>query len=305
MAQAGRGIFSVDRPNLLSLMARDHGPRDGTPLEPWVRARLAEAGVRHADGEIVLQAFPRVLGYVFNPISIFHCHDREGGLRAVLCEVSNTFGERHDYLLAHPDGRAIGPRDWIRAAKVFHVSPFCEVKGHYRFRFAGDERHQFARIDYHDGDGKLLVTAIDGEARPVDAASLARAFFGYPLMTAGVIARIHWQALRLWLEARALVFEARAAAPGDDPVNTPEHIARLPAPTYSARLLFQVLSRLVKGRLTVTTPEGTRRVFAGPEARARWPTSRSATGRRWAAWSAPRTSAWPSAGATGSSPPAT
>jgi uncharacterized protein len=200
MADAGRGIFSVDRWNLLSLMARDHGPRDGSPLEPWVRARLAEAGVRNADGEIALQAFPRVLGYVFNPISIFYCHDTNGGLRAVLCEVSNTFGERHNYVLAHPERRAIGPRDWMRASKVFHVSPFCEVEGHYRFRFAGDAGRQFAQIDYHDRDGKLLVTAIEGEARPVDAASLARALFAYPLMTAGVVARIHWQALRLWLK---------------------------------------------------------------------------------------------------------
>ena len=200
MAGAGRGIFSVERWNLLSLHSRDHGPRDGSPLEPWVREQLAKAGVGNADGEILLQAFPRVLGYVFNPISIFYCHDRAGLLRAVLCEVSNTFGERHNYLLAHPDGRAIGPRDWLAADKVFHVSPFCGVEGFYRFRFAGDAGRQFAQVDYHDRDGKLLVTAIEGEARPIGAASLARAFLGYPLMTAGVVARIHWQALRLWLK---------------------------------------------------------------------------------------------------------
>jgi DUF1365 family protein len=200
LAEAGRGIFSVDRWNLLSLMTRDHGPRDGTALEPWVRAQLAAAGVGGADGEIFLQACPRVLGFVFNPISIFYCQDREGALRAVICEVSNTFGERHNYLLARPDGCAIGPRDWLQADKVFHVSPFCEVEGFYRFRFAGDPVRQFARIDYHDRDGRLLVTAIDGEARAIDAASLARAFFAYPFMTAGVVARIHWQALRLWFK---------------------------------------------------------------------------------------------------------
>jgi len=200
MAQAGRGIFSVDRWNLLSLHSRDHGPRDGSPLDPWVRAQLAQAGVEGADGEILLQAFPRVLGFVFNPISIFYCNDRAGRLRAVLCEVANTFGERHNYLLAHPDGRAIAPRDWLSAGKVFHVSPFCEVEGHYRFRFAGDERGQFAHIDYHDREGKLLVTYIDGRAEPIAAGSLARAFLGYPLMTLGVVARIHWQALKLWVK---------------------------------------------------------------------------------------------------------
>ncbi|MGE0355641.1 MAG: DUF1365 domain-containing protein [Burkholderiales bacterium] len=199
-ATAGRGILSVDRWNLLSLMSRDHGPRDGTPLEPWVRAQLAAAGVLGADGEIVLQAFPRVLGFVFNPVAFFHCHDRDGALRAVLCEVSNTFGERHNYLLAHPGARAIGPRDWLRAEKVFHVSPFCEVEGHYRFRFSGGEEEPFARIDYHDRHGRLLVTAIGGESRAIGAATLARAFLAYPFLTAGVVARIHWQALRLWLK---------------------------------------------------------------------------------------------------------
>lgn len=200
LADAGRGVLSVDRWNLLSLMTRDHGPRDGSALEPWVRAELARAGVRGADGEILLQAFPRVLGFVFNPIAMFYCHDRAGALRAVLCEVSNTFGEHHNYVLAHSDARPIGPGDWLQAEKVFHVSPFCEVEGFYRFRFAGDAARQFARIDYHDRDGRLLVTAIDGEARAIDAASLARAFFAYPLMTAGVVARIHWQALRLWFK---------------------------------------------------------------------------------------------------------
>ena len=200
MASAGRGVFSVDRPNLLSLYARDHGPRDGSPLEPWVRARLAEAGIRGADGEILLQAFPRVLGFVFNPIAIYYCHDRAGALRAVLCEVSNTFGERHNYLLAHRDGRPIAPRDWLRAEKVFHVSPFCEVEGFYRFRFSGDDARQYAHIDYHDGEGKLLVTAIDGEAEPIGARALARAVLGYPFLTLGVVARIHWQALKLWLK---------------------------------------------------------------------------------------------------------
>ena len=200
MARAGRGIFSVNRWNLLSLHARDHGPRDGSPLEAWVRGELARAGVRNADGEILLQAFPRVLGFVFNPIAIYYCHDRGGALRAVLCEVSNTFGERHNYLLAHADGRPIAPGDWMRAEKVFHVSPFCEVEGHYRFRFAGDAGRQSARIDYHDREGLLLVTWIDGKAEPIGARSLARAFVGYPFLTAGVVARIHWQALRLWLK---------------------------------------------------------------------------------------------------------
>ncbi len=192
--------LSVDRWNLFSLARRDFGPRDGSDLERWMRALLARHGVAHADGEIVLQAFPRVLGYVFNPIAFWYCHGSGGELRAVLCEVANTFGERHNYLVAHADGRAIVPGEPLTARKSLHVSPFCEVEGHYRFRFPGDARQPEVRIDYHDAEGLLLVTSLHGRAHPLRDALLLRAFFGYPFMTLGVIARIHWQALRLWMK---------------------------------------------------------------------------------------------------------
>jgi DUF1365 family protein len=200
LGELGNALLSVDRWNLFSFMNRDHGPRDGTPIEPWVRRQLARAGMGEADGEIVLQAFPRMLGYVFNPISVFYCHDRAGALRAVLCEVSNTFGEHHNYLLAHADRRAIANGDWLTARKVFHVSPFCEVEGHYRFRFSGGDDRQYAQIDYHDPDGKLIVTTIHGRGEALSARGLFAAFFAFPWMTAGVTARIHWQAFRLWLK---------------------------------------------------------------------------------------------------------
>lgn len=192
--------MGVDRWNLFSFMTRDHGAHDGTPLEPWIRALLAKEGVRAADGEIVLQCMPRMLGYVFNPISLWYCFDREARLRAVLAEVANTFGEFHNYLVAHADGRPITAKDWLVARKVFHVSPFCEVEGHYRFRFSGDAAHQFAQIDYHDRSGKLLVTAWHGEARPLASNVMLGTFFTYPLMTLGVVARIHWQAVKLWVK---------------------------------------------------------------------------------------------------------
>jgi hypothetical protein len=118
----------------------------------------------------------------------------------VLCEVSNTFGEHHNYLLQAPGGRAIASREWLEAHKVFHVSPFCEVDGHYRFRFSGDGASRFAQIDYHDADGKLLITTIDGHAEPLTAGAAAKAFLSFPFLTAGVVARIHWQALKLWLK---------------------------------------------------------------------------------------------------------
>ena len=208
--QLGNRWLSVDRFNLLSFATRDYGPRDGSSLETWMRNLLQGEGIDSADGEIVLQTFPRLLGYVFNPISVWYCFDRQGRLRAALAEVSNTFGERHNYLVAHADQRPIEAGDWLRSRKVFHVSPFCEVKGHYRFRFEQVAGRAFAQIDYYDtgdaGDagsadaGKLIVTTLHGAAEPLTSRAALLAFLGHPLMTFGVVARIHWQALKLWLK---------------------------------------------------------------------------------------------------------
>ncbi len=195
--------FSFNRFNLLSFHLRDHGPRDGSSLEVWMRELLARERVTGCDGEIVLQAFPRVLGYVFNPITVWYCHDRDGKLRAALAEVRNTFGEYHNYLVAHEDGRAITADDWLHAKKIFHVSPFCDVKGHYRFRFEQHGERAFAQIDYFDGTSdadKLIVTTVHGSPAPLTSNAAAKAFFNHPLMTFGVVARIHWQALKLWLK---------------------------------------------------------------------------------------------------------
>jgi uncharacterized protein len=201
MGSAGFGcaLMSRNRFNLLSFADRDHG--DGKqPLVQWIDAMLASEGVHDADGEIWLQAMPRVLGFVFNPVSFWFCHRADGALRAVLCDVRNTFGERHFYLL--DTGGPIGNGSELRARKVFHVSPFCEVQGGYRFRFSRAQRAQeqtVARIDYEDAAGALLQTSVSGAAAPITSASTVRAFFGYPLMTVGVVVRIHVQALRLWL----------------------------------------------------------------------------------------------------------
>lgn len=192
-------LMSRNRFNLLSFVDADHG--DGRqPLVAWIDGLLRREGVTDADGELWLQAMPRVLGFVFNPVSFWFCHRADGALRAVLCDVRNTFGERHFYLL--DTGGAIGNGSELRARKVFHVSPFCEVQGGYRFRFSRAMRaaeHTVARIDYDDADGALIQTSVSGIAAPISSASVARAFFGYPLMTVGVVVRIHLQALRLWL----------------------------------------------------------------------------------------------------------
>ncbi len=193
--------LSVNSFNLLSLYTKDYGARDGTDVEQWARCLLETNGLSVADGEIVLQTFPRLLGYVFNPISIYYCYDKSGDMRAAICEVSNTFGERHNYLVAHEHGEPIIASDWIVARKVFHVSPFCEIRGYYRFRFEQDAGRAFAQIDHFDGNAdedKLIVTTIHGAPQALTSANAVSTFLRFPLMTIGVAARIHWQAWKLW-----------------------------------------------------------------------------------------------------------
>jgi len=197
---ASRGI-AHNRRGAVSFHDRDHGPCDGSPLLPWIRSLLAAEGVA-ADGEIVLHAFPRMLGYVFNPVSFWVCHDRAGAVRAVLCEVRNTFGERHLYLLAGADGAPLASGVTLAAAKVFHVSPFCDVKGRYAFRFHFGAERWLARIDYFDTDDSepLLETWISGPAEVLTPAATRGLAWRYRLFTIGVVARIHWQALQLWVK---------------------------------------------------------------------------------------------------------
>ncbi|UCE30868.1 MAG: DUF1365 domain-containing protein, partial [Burkholderiales bacterium] len=183
-----------------------------TPLLRWIRSLLAAHGL-HADGPIWLHAFPRVLGYVFKPVSFWFCHDADGRLRAIVAEVNNTFGERHFYLLQGEAGRALRQGELLTSRKRFHVSPFLEVQGGYRFRFINRADRSVARIDHFDANGPLLETSLSGSHAVLGTASAARALLAYPLFTLGVIVRIHWQALRLWL--RRVPFHGKPEPPSE------------------------------------------------------------------------------------------
>ena len=189
-----------NRFGLLAFHDRDHGA-GGDDALAWLDDLLRAEGIADANGEIWLQTYPRVLGYVFKPVSFWFCERADGSLAAVVVEVNNTFGERHCYLLA---GEQLAYGRDLQARKVFHVSPFSHIVGGYRFRFmrshsAGGERC-VARIDHEDADGALLQTSLSGRLAPLTPASVRAAFFGLPLMSFGVIARIHWQALRVWVK---------------------------------------------------------------------------------------------------------
>ncbi|NCT41071.1 MAG: DUF1365 domain-containing protein [Alphaproteobacteria bacterium] len=182
----------------LSFYDRDHGACDGSDLEHWARDILNAHNITKADGEIILMCMPRIFGYTFNPVSFWLCHDKDNNIRAILCEVHNTFGEHHTYICAHDDQRPIHLKDTMEAEKIFHVSPFLKREGRYTFRF-DIENEQFSTwIDFYDGDNnKQLVTSLIGENVNMTKRNLQKAFWTHPLLTFKAITLIHWQALKL------------------------------------------------------------------------------------------------------------
>jgi DUF1365 family protein len=199
LAQAPNDSVKRNARGWLSFHDADHGDGRADALT-WCDELLVQAGVwtpELAQGEVWLQAYPRVLGYAFKPVSFWYVHRPDGALHAVVAEVNNTFGERHCYVLSGPDLR------WgheVQADKVFHVSPFCQAEGSYRFRFMRTADRLLACVDHDDAHGPVITTSISGELHPLTPATVRRAVWGWPVMTFGVLARIHWQALQLWLK---------------------------------------------------------------------------------------------------------
>lgn len=209
---AGRLVlFSHNRFNLVSFSDRDHGPRDGSPLRPWVERHLTAQGIDLHGGRILIHCLPRLLGYVFNPLSTYWCYDAEGRLRALFYEVKNTFGEQHTYLLRVPPGHSADAPIHQRAAKIFYVSPFIGMEATYRFRVREPEDRLSIHIREGDDGGDFLVATHTGARRPLGDRALLRAGLLFPLVTLKVIAAIHWQAFKLWRKGVRL--QGRPEAP--------------------------------------------------------------------------------------------
>lgn len=198
--------LAINRPGWLSFYHQDHGLGKANAL-PWIEEVLKENFINDADGEVWLQTYPRVLGFVFKPVSFWYCFSQDQKLKAVVAEVNNTFGERHCYLL--------DPVHWdqtVEAKKVFHVSPFCDVAGHYEFKFQlkntpnkqspnTDQKsanYLSAMVNHHDENGLLIHTRIEGKLQTYNQKTMWHALLSYGLMTLAVWLRIHWQAFGLW-----------------------------------------------------------------------------------------------------------
>jgi len=191
-------LFGYNRRGVFSFHERDHGPRDGTSLRDWVDTQLADAGITIPGGRVKLLCLPRILGYVFNPISVFYCYDREGYFKAALYEVSNTFRETHTYLL---------PVDGENTEMVHHefdkelyVSPFFPRNCRYTIALRSPDAHASIAIRESDSDGDLLAATFHGTQTALTDRFLAGTFARFPLLTMKVMVGIHWDALKLWVK---------------------------------------------------------------------------------------------------------
>jgi len=205
-------LFAVNRAALYSFHEADHGARDGSSLRTHVQRCAASRGIDLTGGRVTLLCYPRLLGYTFNPLSVYFCHRADGALALMIYEVRNTFGDIHSYVLP------VKPEEVSRAGirqeqdKLFYVSPFIAMAMRYRFRISSPGEDVKLRILETDGDGPLLAATFTGRRRALTSAGLLRSFATLPLLTFKIIAAIHWQALRLWLKGARLVPRSRAPA---------------------------------------------------------------------------------------------
>jgi len=202
----------------------DHGPTTGESLRPWAENHLRNAGLFPDGGAIRLLCYPRVFGFVFNPISVFFCYDRTNLLSAILYEVCNTFKERHTYVI--PVIKTSKGIIRQNCSKALYVSPFIPMSGQYHFRIIPPDKFINIVIQHKDSEGLLLTASFKGEKKPFTEIILIRSLLRFPMMTLKIVAGIHFEALRLWLKGLKIFMHQPASRTVDSSVisaNTSQH----------------------------------------------------------------------------------
>ncbi len=187
------GIFSHNKFNLFSFYDKDHGDRDGSCLRKWVLANLSKFNIKGDITKIKILCYPRIFGYVFNPLSIFYCYE-EKKLRAIFYEVKNTFNEQHTYIFKIKDNEVIKQK----CKKKFYVSPFMDMETYYNFKLLNPNDKLSVSIKQSDVKGTILIATQTGNKKEFSFKQLVMNFFKYPLMTIKIIGAIHYEALLLW-----------------------------------------------------------------------------------------------------------
>jgi DUF1365 family protein len=188
-------FFSFNKFNLISFHEKDHGERDGSSLKLWVQKNLEKNNIQNTDIKIKILCYPRIFGFVFNPLSVFYVYNLEGQLISILYEVKNTFGEQHTYIF-----KVLKDSNLIQnnCSKKFHVSPFIEMNCNYFFRLLKPGNKISVIIDQYDSEDKVLYASQDGIRSDFNTKQLIKSYLKHPIMTFKIILAIHYEAFRLW-----------------------------------------------------------------------------------------------------------
>ena len=195
-------FFSLNKFNLISFHEKDHGERDGSSLEQWVKKNLEQNKIETVDIKIKLLCYPRILGYVFNPLSIFFVYNQNDKLISILYEVKNTFGEQHTYVFKVDNENKLIQNN---CSKKFHVSPFIEMNCKYFFRILNPNEKLSVIIDQYDHEGKILFASQDGKKAELNSSQLFKSYLKHPLMTIKIISAIHFEAFKLWMKGIKII----------------------------------------------------------------------------------------------------
>ena len=194
-------FFSYNKFNIISFFDKDHGDRDGSSIKSWVKKNLKSIGIMTEDISIKLLCYPRIFGYVFNPLSTYFVYNKYSELISIFYEVKNTFGEQHTYIFKAQDEKTVQNK----CKKKFYVSPFIEMDCEYHFKTLNPREQLSVVINQNDKDGKLLFASQDGTSKDFNNKNLILSYLTHPLMTFKIIGAIHYEAFKLWAKRIKLI----------------------------------------------------------------------------------------------------